>query len=100
MRAVGSLNFAGLVFAGVFALALSLLSCSGRGPSGIQHTIIIFRENHTFDNYFGTFRGADGVTSGATSTGQPVPLTPLPDMDFTPHCNSWDCALEAMKVEK
>ena len=28
----------------------------------IQHVVIITKENHTFDNYFGTFPGATGVT--------------------------------------
>jgi len=28
----------------------------------IQHVVIILKENHTFDNYFGTFPGANGVT--------------------------------------
>ena len=28
----------------------------------IEHVVIIVKENHTFDNYFGTFPGADGVT--------------------------------------
>lgn len=26
----------------------------------IKHVVIIFKENHTFDNYFGTFPGANG----------------------------------------
>lgn len=28
----------------------------------IEHIVIIVKENHTFDNYFGTFSGANGVT--------------------------------------
>jgi phospholipase C len=32
------------------------------GPSPIKHAVIIMKENHTFDNYFGTFPGANGVT--------------------------------------
>jgi phospholipase C len=28
----------------------------------IQNTIVFFQENHTFDNYFGTFPGADGAS--------------------------------------
>ncbi len=28
----------------------------------IQHVVIFFKENHTFDNYFGTFPSADGMT--------------------------------------
>ncbi|CAM5697041.1 alkaline phosphatase family protein [Mycolicibacterium aubagnense] len=30
------------------------------GP--IEHVVIIVKENHTFDNYFGTFPGANGAT--------------------------------------
>lgn len=74
----------------------SLCSCSGRGISSVQHTVIIFQENHTFDNYFGAFPGADGVSRGTTSTGMNVPLTPMPDMDFDNLCNSWDCAIQAI----
>ncbi len=28
----------------------------------IEHVVIIVKENHTFDDYFGTFMGANGVT--------------------------------------
>jgi phospholipase C len=28
----------------------------------IQHVVVIVKENHCFDNYFGTFPGADGMT--------------------------------------
>ena len=30
------------------------------GP--VEHVVIIMKENHTFDNYFGTFLGANGMT--------------------------------------
>jgi len=34
----------------------------GPGPSGpIQHVVIMVKENHGFDNYFGTFPGAEGM---------------------------------------
>jgi phospholipase C len=36
-------------------------------PAGfkkIKHLIWIIQENHSFDNYFGTFPGADGIPSG------------------------------------
>jgi phospholipase C len=34
----------------------------GTAPSNsIQHVVIFVKENHTFDNYFGTFPGANGV---------------------------------------
>lgn len=47
--------------------------------SKIQHIVYIIKENRSFDNYFGTFPGADGATSGLTSTGQRVTLGPSPD---------------------
>ena len=38
----------------------------GGGPtaSPIEHVVIVVKENHTFDNYFGTFPGAAGVALG------------------------------------
>src|ERR1700692_2822915 len=72
----------------LLAVAVSFWACSGRQPATIEHTVIIFQENHTFDNCFGTFSGADGVSSGLTSTGLMIPLTPLPDMDSASFCNS------------
>ena len=34
----------------------------GLGSGKIDHVVIIFKENHTFDNYFGTFTGANGMS--------------------------------------
>jgi phospholipase C len=44
-----------------------------QGP--IQHVVILFKENHAFDNYFGTFAGANG----ATMAHSPNPPTHDPD---------------------
>lgn len=33
--------------------------------SRIKHVFVIFQENHSFDNYFGTFPGADNLASAA-----------------------------------
>src|SRR5690348_6335929 len=30
-------------------------------PPAIDRVVIIFKENHSFDNYFGTFPGANGA---------------------------------------
>ncbi len=35
----------------------------------IQHLVVLMQENHTFDNYFGTYPGADGLPAG---TSMPV----------------------------
>ena len=32
------------------------------GARPIEHVVIIVKENHAFDNYFGTFPGANGIT--------------------------------------
>jgi phospholipase C len=37
----------------------------------IEHVIIIVKENHTFDNYFGTFPAANGVTLGRAQNPPP-----------------------------
>ncbi len=47
--------------------------------SPIKHIVFIVKENHTFDNYFGTFPGADGATTGRLSDGSIVRLGHTPD---------------------
>ena len=54
-----------------------------KGLDKIEHIVFIVKENRSFDNYFGTFPGADGATSGKISTGEVIPLRRAPDM--TPH---------------
>lgn len=51
-----------------------------RGPEGIhkiQHVVIIMQENRSFDSYFGTFPGADGIPmqSGVPTGCVPDPAT-------------------------
>lgn len=38
----------------------------------IEHVVIILKENHTFDNYFGTFPGADGDAALAHASDPPL----------------------------
>ena len=88
------------------ATAIGLATCGGSSvtttppPTGditkIQHIVFIVKENRTFDNYFGTFPGAEGATSGVISTGQTIPLGRTPDK--TPHDigHSWTEALRAI----
>jgi len=58
--------------------------------SPIQHVVIILKENHTFDNFFGTFPGADGIT-GQTSDGHAI--TEAQDEIFNDLCHTHACAL-------
>jgi phospholipase C len=50
-------------------------------PGNIKHVVIIFQENRTPDNLFHDpvliNRGADIASSGQTSTGDTIPLTPV-----------------------
>jgi len=38
----------------------------------IQHLVVLMQENHTFDNYFGTYPGADGIPSGVCMPRDPA----------------------------
>lgn len=54
----------------------------------IKHIIVIVKENHTFDNYFGTFPGAEGTSTYQLSDGGMgacghAPDNTLRDMDHS-----------------
>jgi phospholipase C len=52
-------------------LVVSAAACSSGGVNGarpgltgihkIEHVVVIMQENRSFDSYFGTFPGADGI---------------------------------------
>jgi phospholipase C len=42
----------------------------GKGHTPISHVIVVIQENRSFDNFFATFPGADGTTTGQ---GAPMP---------------------------
>src|SRR5207302_2323630 len=61
----------------------------------IKHVVFLVKENHTFDNMFGRFPGADGATTGRTSNGRTVPLTLAPDLYRHDIPHKWKSALTA-----
>ena len=65
----------------------------------IKHVVFLIKENRTFDNMFGQFPGANGVTVGIDQ-GDPRPLTPGPDRieEDIKHC--YECALKAWNEGK
>jgi phospholipase C len=67
-RTIGSLAM--LLFLIVASTSGALLAQTVAKPP-IQHVIIIMQENRSFDQYFGTFPGADGI-----QTNTCVPLNP------------------------
>lgn len=49
----------------------SMLNEGPESKTPIKHFIVLMQENHTFDNYFGTYPGADGIPAGTC-----VPIVP------------------------
>ena len=50
-------------------------TAAGTGAGKIQHVVIIMQENRSFDSYFGTFPGADGIPM---ADGVPTVCVPDP----------------------
>ncbi len=44
----------------------------------IHHVVVIIQENRTFDDFFATYPGADGATSGKTHDGKIIQLKKIP----------------------
>jgi phospholipase C len=92
------MRFSRVLCLSLFGLTLALLSCGGNtknspttsvtpaqvtetaaissgGIHNIQHVVVIMQENRSFDSYFGTFPGADGIPM---QDGQPTVCVPDP----------------------
>jgi len=66
--------------------------------SAIKNVVVVFQENHTFDNYFGTYPGADG-TAGKSfclpqKLGSASCVAPFHDSSLTPvdMSHNWNTA--------
>ena len=54
------------------AMALDVGPAQAASPTTpIEHLVVLMQENHTFDNYFGTFPGADGFPESACIAKEP-----------------------------
>lgn len=56
------------------AAAPGEVSAQGLAATPIEHLVVLMQQNHTFDNYFGTYPGADGFPPGTC-----VPVDPFAD---------------------
>src|SRR6266540_7069289 len=63
------------VCAALMALALTAVSAGPAGAagkrgglSGIQHLVVIYEENHSFDNLYGLWPGVDGLAAPTSAT--------------------------------
>ncbi len=61
------------------SISLTGTAVNSTGIDVIQHIVFIIKENRTLNNYFGTFPGANGATSGTVSNGQVILLEHTPD---------------------
>jgi acid phosphatase len=59
-----------LLFALLLAAAAGAHAAIEPGASPIDHLLVIYLENHTFDNLFGLFPGANGVRSPSANVRQ------------------------------
>jgi phospholipase C len=57
---------------GATAPAPAYAAPSNKPNTPIEHFIVLMQENHTFDNYFGTYPGAEGVPAGTC-----IPVDPF-----------------------
>ena len=53
------------------AYAQQITTINNPGADPIKHIVVIMQENRSFDNYFGTYPGANGIAKGTC-----VPLSP------------------------
>ena len=61
---------ASLLFVGTATAASPVAAPTPTTP--IQHVVVLMQENHTFDNYFGTYPGADGIPAGICMPRDPA----------------------------
>ncbi len=66
------------------------------GLNKIDHFIFIVKENHSFDNYFGRYPGADGATSASLSNGATIPLAEASDQVYPDIAHGAGNAAEAV----
>src|SRR5580700_9307593 len=80
------------------------------GTSPIQHVVLIVQENRSFNNFFATYPGADGTTTGAVVPnsqcgiqGGTIPLTKAPLVllkDLNHNYSGYRTARDGGKMDK
>jgi phospholipase C len=81
--------------------SLSAASASSGNNFPIKHIIVIVEENHTFDNYFGTYPGANGLSgalaqpAATNSTRLVKPFMINSTTVVGDPCETWECAHQA-----
>src|SRR3990170_6514309 len=63
-----------------YLLVAQMPMVASAGPNPIKHVVVIIQENHTFDNYFGTFPNVNGLNSSIT-----LPISADSSANVTPY---------------
>jgi len=76
MRKLNHVWLVGVMLSGAFVVAVPT-QAQDNGIHTIKHVIVIMQENRSFDTYFGTFPGADGIPmqNGVPTVCVPDPKT-------------------------
>ena len=73
---IAAIIFSSVILFGYMTSAQASLQGSGNDPtSPIKHLVVMMQENHSFDNYFGTYPGADGFPDGIKMPVDPNDLS-------------------------
>ena len=75
----------GLVAFGLAAHGAPAAEAGAGAPSPIRHVVVLFQENHSFNDLLGKLcvdeqDRCDGTTTGVISDGTKIPLSPEPDI--------------------
>jgi len=87
---VAIVSMVSVLFAVSPSRSLHAIEDAGAAATGIhkiKHVVVIMQENRSFDNYFGTFPGADGIpmTNGVPTVCNPDPTTKTCVKPFVDH---------------
>jgi len=82
MKKQNNLNMACSAF-GILLLTLVSSSCKknndgGNGINKVNHVVVIYMENHSFDNLYGSFSGANGLQNANASNETQVDSAGIP----------------------
>lgn len=74
LRVFSALVLAASLVSGLFSPVQAAASSPAvsQPSTPIQHLVVLLQENHSFDNYFGTYPGADGLPAGTKMVVDPA----------------------------
>ncbi len=113
-RSTQSLLFAILLLASLLLSGTGAGRAAAREPSAsntpIQHFIVLMQQNHSFDNYFGTYPGVDGIPAatcmpssfpdeGAKTCIKPFHIENYPVIDLPHNANVFSAEYDNGKMD-